>query len=182
MLRRYLETIRKAKVVINKLRRHIKELGLTCDFSVRAQSVLSSLSVNADSKVVSVWIRRNVYSHPPLATRHTNTQCSRVFISQLLSQMCKSVFKIQPLLLFIGSTVTWQFEHPLFISVCGYNFIAYMIISIWDMRSSCQHWHESTQTQSWLCNVKICKYGSRSVSGQHIYTKQGGHADMDNFT
>lgn len=50
MLRRYLETIRKAKVVINKLRCHIKELGLTCDFSVRVQSVLSSLSVNADSK------------------------------------------------------------------------------------------------------------------------------------
>lgn len=44
--------------------------------------------------------------------------------------MCKSVFKIKPLLLFIGSTVTWQFDHPVFLSVCGYNFIAYDYINL----------------------------------------------------
>lgn len=37
---------------------------------------------------------------------------------------------MKPLLLFIGSTVTWQFDHPLFLSVCGYNFIAYDYINL----------------------------------------------------
>lgn len=49
MLRRYLETIKKAKLVINKLRRHIKELGLTCDFSVCVYCPPSPLTLTVKS-------------------------------------------------------------------------------------------------------------------------------------